>query len=108
MSSLNSVSGHGVRDSVEGQVHVLLEESAEFGSNEELLGSSILKDFLPDHLLFAVSRLKLVLGDVKVDEMVKIGTIIRLDVITRGMELFNSGSSCNKESSGECGVHYLE
>jgi len=54
MGSLFPARWHGVRDTVEGQVHILLEEAIEFLTNEELLGGSVFKDVSPDHLLLAV------------------------------------------------------
>ena len=49
MGSLDPAFGHGVGDSVEGQVHILLEEGLKLLTNEELLGSIVHLDHSPDH-----------------------------------------------------------
>jgi len=66
MRSLDSSNGHGVRDGVEREVHVLLEEALELGSDVEWLGSAVLNDILPDNLLLAVGGKGLIFWGVKV------------------------------------------
>ena len=64
--SLDSSNGHGVGDGVEREVHVLLEEALELGSDKEFLGSAVLNDILPDNLLLAVGGKGLIFWGVKV------------------------------------------
>jgi len=62
--SLYPIDRHGVRDCVEGEVHILLEEALELLSNEESLRRVVPIDSFPDHLRLAVGRLGLVLWGV--------------------------------------------
>ena len=64
--SLDSSNGHGVGDGVEREVHVLLEEALELGSDKEFLGSAVLNDIFPDNLLLAVGGKGLIFWGVKV------------------------------------------
>ena len=66
MSLLYSAWGHGVGDSIEGQVHVLLEEASELVTDEESLGGVVSVDTLPDDLRFTVGAQGLVAGGVEV------------------------------------------
>ena len=66
MRSLDPSRGHRVRDCIERQVHILIEETLELVPNEEAFGSSIARHSLPDNLLLAICGEGLILHTVKI------------------------------------------
>ena len=77
MGSLDAALGHGVRDDVEGVVHILVEEGAKLWADKEALRGSVSDDVLPHDLLLAESRELLVVGGI---EMASIGHVRALVV----------------------------
>jgi len=119
MSLLYSARRHSIRDCVEGQVHVLLEETCELVADKESLWGKVSVDTLPHDLLFAVGAEKLILRVIKELELLEFlnGTIVIVNIISivtvkeiasLVMELLGFCGISNRggESSGLSKVHY--
>jgi len=115
MSLLYSSNGHGIGDSIERHVHVLLEEASELVTNKESFGGEVSVDTLPDNLLLAVSAQGLVLRSIKrlelfhfFDWAVLVVNVISIVVRVESLvELFDlSGNNCTcEEGSSERELH---
>ena len=78
MGLLDTAKRHGIRDSVEGVVEVLIEGTLEVLADKESLGGPVLNDSLPDELLLAVSAHGLVLSSVEVLKVLHVGAFLVL------------------------------